>query len=129
MFMMKEPADTPKLGSVLVDGLQAGGAPLEFSHFLDSNIDDNNYIWFSGFIHLFFSLSNSSQDRLLYLDIAEDFLAKARRFYPPRDEDSDEDTPGLKINLPLLLGRLEALNGAGNEDESEREDGNLSDRS
>ena len=41
---MKEPADTPKLGSVLVDGLQAGGAPLEFSHFLDSNIDDNNYI-------------------------------------------------------------------------------------
>uniref|UniRef100_A0A3Q3XKH5 Melanoregulin n=1 Tax=Mola mola TaxID=94237 RepID=A0A3Q3XKH5_MOLML len=70
-------------------------------------------------------------DRLLYLDIAEDFLAKARRFYPPKDEDSDEDIPGLKINLPLLLARVEALNGAGNEDgdESEREDGNLSDRS
>ncbi|KAM9346159.1 melanoregulin [Symphorus nematophorus] len=70
-------------------------------------------------------------DRLLYLDIAEDFLAKAKRFYPPKD-DSDEDTPGLKINLPLLLARVEAMNGGGSsseEDESGREDGNLSDRS
>ncbi|XP_041813841.1 melanoregulin [Chelmon rostratus] len=71
-------------------------------------------------------------DRLLYLDIAEDFLAKAKRFYPPKD-DSDEDTPGLSINLPLLLARVEAMNGGGNEDddedESDREDGNLSDRS
>lgn len=69
-------------------------------------------------------------DRLLYLDIAEDFLAKAKRFYPPRD-DSDEETTGLGINLPLLLARVEAMNGRGDEDEDEsgREDGNLSDRS
>uniref|UniRef100_A0A3P8S058 Zgc:91968 n=1 Tax=Amphiprion percula TaxID=161767 RepID=A0A3P8S058_AMPPE len=65
-------------------------------------------------------------DRLLYLDIAEDFLAKAKRFYPPRD-DSDEDTPGLAINLPLLLARVEAMNGGGDEDESERDDGNMTD--
>ncbi|CAK6961228.1 melanoregulin [Scomber scombrus] len=70
-------------------------------------------------------------DRLIYLDIAEDFLAKAKRFYPPK-EDSDEDTPGLAINLPLLLARVERFNGAGHVDEendSERDDGNLSDRS
>ncbi|CAN9505419.1 unnamed protein product [Ophioblennius macclurei] len=72
-------------------------------------------------------------DRLLYLDIAEDFLAKAKRFYPPRD-DSDEETPGLAINLPLLLARVEAMNGRGEEEdddeqESGKEDGNLSDRS
>lgn len=56
-------------------------------------------------------------------------MAKARRFYPPRD-DSDEDIPGLAINLPLLLARVEALNGGGNEEEEEsgKEDGNLSDR-
>ncbi|KAK2833149.1 hypothetical protein Q5P01_017038 [Channa striata] len=62
-------------------------------------------------------------DRLLYLDIAEDFLAKAKRFYPPRD-DSDEEIPGLAINLPLLLARVEAINGRGEEveDESERDD-------
>lgn len=78
----------------------------------------------------FQSSFTSPQDRLLYLDIAEDFLAKARRFYPPGD-DSDEDTPGLAINLPLLLARVEAMNGRGDgdEDESERDDGNLSDRS
>ncbi|XP_038560742.1 melanoregulin [Micropterus salmoides] len=69
-------------------------------------------------------------DRLLYLDIAEDFLAKARRFYPPKD-DSDEETPGLAINLPLLLARVEAMNGQANDEEEDsgREDGNLSDRS
>ncbi|KAF3699905.1 Melanoregulin [Channa argus] len=62
-------------------------------------------------------------DRLLYLDIAEDFLAKAKRFYPPRD-DSDEEPTGLAINLPLLLARVEAMNGRGEEeeDESERDD-------
>ncbi|KAM9779633.1 melanoregulin [Neosynchiropus ocellatus] len=64
-------------------------------------------------------------DRLIYLDIAEDFLAKARRFYPPND-DSEEETPGLAINLPLLLARVEAMNGAGDEDDDED---NLSDRS
>lgn len=73
----------------------------------------------------------SSQDRLLYLDIAEDFLSKAKRFYPPKD-DSDEDVSGLGINLPLLLARVEAMNGRGNndeeEDDSEKDDGNLSDR-
>lgn len=71
------------------------------------------------------------QDRLLYLDIAEDFLAKAKRFYPPRD-DSDEDVSGLGINLPLLLARVEAMNGRGNDNDddndSEKDDGNLSDR-
>uniref|UniRef100_H3D2D4 Zgc:91968 n=1 Tax=Tetraodon nigroviridis TaxID=99883 RepID=H3D2D4_TETNG len=64
-------------------------------------------------------------DRLIYLDIADDFVAKAKRFYPPRD-DSDEDTPGLAINLPLLLARVEAMNGRDkdeeDEDDSERED-------
>lgn len=75
-------------------------------------------------------LSPSSQDRLLYLDIADDFVAKAKRFYPPKD-DSDDETPGLAINLPLLLARVEAsMNGGGDEDdESEKEDGNFSDRS
>ncbi|KAF7225923.1 melanoregulin-like [Nothobranchius furzeri] len=65
-------------------------------------------------------------DRLLYLDIAEDFLAKAKRFYPPQ-EDSDEDTSGLAINLPLLLARVQAMNGRGDgedESESERDDEN-----
>ncbi|KAG7504757.1 hypothetical protein JOB18_016031 [Solea senegalensis] len=66
-------------------------------------------------------------DRLLYLDIADDFVAKAKRFFPPR-EDSDDDTPSLGINLPLLLAKVEALNGAG-EEESDGEAGNLSDRS
>ncbi|XP_014858946.1 PREDICTED: melanoregulin-like [Poecilia mexicana] len=60
-------------------------------------------------------------DRLLYLDIGEDFLAKARRFYPPKD-DSDEEMPGLAINLPLLLARVEAMNGRGNEDDDDEED-------
>lgn len=59
-------------------------------------------------------------------------MAKAKRFYPPKD-DSDEDIPGLAINLPLLLARVEAMNGRNKEEEeendSEREDGNLSDRS
>ncbi|RVE69801.1 hypothetical protein OJAV_G00081530 [Oryzias javanicus] len=65
-------------------------------------------------------------DRLIYLDIADDFLAKARRFYPPK-EDSDEEPTGLAINLPLLLARVEALNGGGEEDESERDEENMSD--
>ncbi|XP_037648387.1 melanoregulin [Sebastes umbrosus] len=64
-------------------------------------------------------------DRLLYLDIAEDFLAKAKRFYPPKD-DSDEEESGLAINLPLLMARM-AMNGTGNnedddDDESGRDD-------
>lgn len=68
-------------------------------------------------------------DRLIYLDIADDFLAKAKRFYPPKD-DSDEEPTGLSINLPLLLARMEAMNGRGdNDDEEEDSDGNLSDRS
>ncbi|KAM7371631.1 hypothetical protein PAMP_008849 [Pampus punctatissimus] len=71
-------------------------------------------------------------DRLLYLDVAEDFLTKAKRFYPPKD-DSDEESQGLSINLPLLLARVEAMNRGGDDedevDESGREDGNISDRS
>lgn len=60
-------------------------------------------------------------------------MAKAKRFYPPTDS-SDEETPGLAINLPLLLARVEARNRAGSDDEEEeedlsgREDGNFSDR-
>lgn len=56
-------------------------------------------------------------------------MAKAKRFYPPKDDDSDEDTPGLAINLPLLLARMEAMNGRDKEeeDDSEREAGVLSD--
>ncbi|XP_037545191.1 melanoregulin [Nematolebias whitei] len=62
-------------------------------------------------------------DRLLYLDIAEDFLAKAKRFYPPRDGSEDEEeTPGLAINLPLLLARVQAMNGRGAEDEDESDE-------
>lgn len=68
------------------------------------------------YIHLF--PSSPLQDRLLYLDIGEDFLAKAKRFYPPKD-DSDEEMPGLAINLPLLLARVEAMNGRGNDDDEE----------
>lgn len=72
--------------------------------------------------------SPPSQDRLLYLDIAEDFVAKAKRFYPPK-EDSDEDVPGLSVNLPLLLARMGAMNGRGDDDdeESEKDDENFSD--
>lgn len=69
------------------------------------------------------------QDRLIYLDIADDFMARAKRFYPPKD-DSDEEIPGLAINLPLLLARVEAMNGREKEEEedgSEREERNLSD--
>lgn len=78
------------------------------------------------------SVTTFSQDRLIYLDIADDFMAKAKRFYPPKD-DSDEEIPGLAINLPLLLARVEAMNGRDKEeeeeeeDDSEREDANLSD--
>ncbi|XP_030649833.1 melanoregulin [Chanos chanos] len=64
-------------------------------------------------------------DRLLYLDAAEDFVAKARRFYPPKDDDDDdEDNPA--INLPLLLSRVNRdLSGA---EEDEDEDGETSGR-
>lgn len=55
---------------------------------------------------------------MLYLDIAEDFVAKARRFFPPRDNSDDEDEPSGAINLPLLLARMEAMNGALNDDDS-----------
>ncbi|XP_026088406.1 melanoregulin-like [Carassius auratus] len=58
-------------------------------------------------------------DRLIYLDAAEDFVAKARRFYPPKDDDDDdeEDNTG-RINLPLLLSRMNQ-NISGGEDEDE----------
>ncbi|XP_033826850.1 melanoregulin [Periophthalmus magnuspinnatus] len=62
-------------------------------------------------------------DRLIYLDIAEDFVAKAKRFYPPKDsDDSDEDPMGLGINLPLLLARVEAMNGVPDDDDDDDEE-------
>lgn len=85
------------------------------------------HIWFRSFASAC-CFSPSLQDRLLYLDIAEDFVAKAKRFYPPKD-DSDEETPGLSVNLPLLLARIGAMNGGGEDEEeqSEKDDENLSD--
>ncbi|XP_048857057.1 melanoregulin isoform X1 [Brienomyrus brachyistius] len=52
-------------------------------------------------------------DRLIYLDAAEEFVEKARRFYPKREEDEDEE-PILK--LPLLVTRS-SLVPSGDEDE------------
>ncbi|XP_067281838.1 melanoregulin [Pseudorasbora parva] len=61
-------------------------------------------------------------DRLIYLDAAEDFVAKARRFYPPKDDDDDEDENPLGINLPLLLSRMnQNISGGEDEDEDEGE--------
>ena len=69
------------------------------------------------------SLPPPIQDRLIYLDVADDFLAKARRFYPPRDSDEEEEGTGLSINLPLLLARMEAgvKRGADGVDEDDEE--------
>ncbi|CAL9693028.1 unnamed protein product [Knipowitschia caucasica] len=67
-------------------------------------------------------------DRLIYLDIAEDFVAKAKRFYPPKDGDSDEDPTGLSINLPLLLARMNGARG-GDDEEEEEDESDASDRS
>lgn len=63
-------------------------------------------------------------DRLIYLDAAEDFVAKARRFYPKRDDD-DEEEEETAINLPMLLARVDrAMNGGGEGDERlDEEDG------
>ncbi|KAM6957537.1 melanoregulin isoform 1-T2 [Aplochiton taeniatus] len=59
-------------------------------------------------------------DRLIYLDVADDFVAKAKRFYPRRDDDDEENEGGLGINLPLLLARVQAnMNGAGDDDDEE----------
>ncbi|XP_049600547.1 melanoregulin [Syngnathus scovelli] len=58
-------------------------------------------------------------DRLLYLDIAEDFVTKAKRFFPPRDDSEEDEANQLGINLPLLLARVEAtMNGAPDDDDS-----------
>lgn len=62
-----------------------------------------------------------AQDRLIYLDAAEDFVAKARRFYPPKDDDDDdeeEENPS-RINLPLLLSRMNQNISGGEDDEGE----------
>lgn len=50
-------------------------------------------------------------------------MAKARRFYPKRDaDDEDEDNP-LAVNLPLLLARVNrTMNREGSDDEDERLD-------
>ncbi|KAG5280107.1 hypothetical protein AALO_G00085040 [Alosa alosa] len=61
-------------------------------------------------------------DRLIYLDAADDFVAKARRFYPPKDSDDEEEGSGLSINLPLLLSRIQPA-VSGGEDEVDGEDG------
>ncbi|XP_010873080.1 melanoregulin [Esox lucius] len=67
-------------------------------------------------------------DRLIYLDAADDFVAKARRFYPKRDSDDEDENP-LAVNLPLLLARVNRnMNGGGSgeeEDESEGEEENF----
>ncbi|XP_051949517.1 melanoregulin-like [Xyrauchen texanus] len=59
-------------------------------------------------------------DQLIYLDAAEDFVAKARLFYPPKDDDDDEDEENISalsaVNLPLLLSRMNQ-NMSGGEDE------------
>lgn len=61
-------------------------------------------------------------DRLIYLDAAEDFVAKARRFYPPKDDDEEEESNPLGINLPLLLSRMnQNISGGEDEDEDESE--------
>uniref|UniRef100_A0A673G3X4 Melanoregulin-like n=1 Tax=Sinocyclocheilus rhinocerous TaxID=307959 RepID=A0A673G3X4_9TELE len=60
-------------------------------------------------------------DRLIYLDAAEDFVAKARRFYPPKDDDDDdeeEEENTNRINLPLLLSHMNQ-NISGGEDEDD----------
>uniref|UniRef100_A0A672MA45 Melanoregulin-like n=1 Tax=Sinocyclocheilus grahami TaxID=75366 RepID=A0A672MA45_SINGR len=62
-------------------------------------------------------------DRLIYLDAAEDFVAKARRFYPPKDDDDDDDDEEEntnRINLPLLLSRMNQ-NISGGEDEDDED--------
>ena len=55
--------------------------------------------------------------------MADDFVTKAKRFYPPREDgdDTDEEGAGLAINLPLLLARIEAKNAAGDDDDEEEE--------
>lgn len=69
-----------------------------------------------GVLKMFVKLS---QDRLIYLDAAEDFVAKARRFYPPKDYDDDEEEQSSAINLPLLLSRMnQNISGGEEEDEN-----------
>ena len=58
---------------------------------------------------------------MIYLDAADDFLAKARRFYPPKGSDDEEEETGLAINLPLLLARL--AQARGEEDDVDGEEG------
>ncbi|KAL2100832.1 hypothetical protein ACEWY4_002593 [Coilia grayii] len=62
-------------------------------------------------------------DRLIYLDAADDFVMKARRFYPPRDDSDEEEETGLAINLPLLLSRVNQAMSGGEEDEVDGEEG------
>ncbi|MGL6081844.1 MAG: hypothetical protein ACRC4N_05035 [Gammaproteobacteria bacterium] len=62
-----------------------------------------------------------SQDRLIYLDVAEDFVAKACRFFPPRDEDEDEEVDNV-INLPPLLSHTDQRLNVGDDDDDGDED-------
>ncbi|TRY96306.1 hypothetical protein DNTS_024024, partial [Danionella cerebrum] len=63
--------------------------------------------------------ASASYDRMRNASSAQDFVAKARRFYPPRDDDDDdeEENPNA-INLPLLLSRMNQ-NISGAEDDND----------
>ncbi|KAI5607249.1 melanoregulin [Silurus asotus] len=65
-------------------------------------------------------------DRLIYLDAAEDFVAKARRFYPPRDEDEDDEEEEKAINMSMLLSRFNQRLNAGENDDDDDDDGDMS---
>uniref|UniRef100_A0A8C9SJY2 Melanoregulin-like n=1 Tax=Scleropages formosus TaxID=113540 RepID=A0A8C9SJY2_SCLFO len=54
-------------------------------------------------------------DRLIYLDVAEDFVKKARRFYPKGEEGVEEEEPSA--TLPLLFSRVVRDLSAGEEEE------------
>ncbi|XP_051526472.1 melanoregulin-like [Myxocyprinus asiaticus] len=59
-------------------------------------------------------------DRLIYLDAAEDFMAKARRFYPPKDDDDEENISALSaVNLPLLLSCMNQKISGGEDEEGD----------
>uniref|UniRef100_A0A4W4HND2 Melanoregulin n=1 Tax=Electrophorus electricus TaxID=8005 RepID=A0A4W4HND2_ELEEL len=59
-------------------------------------------------------------DRLIYLDAADDFVAKARRFYPPRDNDEEEQEE-IVMKLPHLLSRVNQSMSGGEEEDEEGE--------
>ncbi|KAL4659293.1 melanoregulin-like [Arapaima gigas] len=54
-------------------------------------------------------------DRLIHLDVAEDFVNKARRFYPKGEEGEEEEEPSS--TLPLLMSRFVQDLSAGEEED------------